>query len=120
MRMTHIVLLGDSIFDNSRYTEGGPDVISQLRRIVVVLCAMQNSFHLFAPDGIHGYQLDNRRSGSPSLFSTYEMAYVAMLPAGNGIGTESYRCTVKSVPGCSKPAFLLGLGLGRGIVFTVA
>jgi|ERR1700680_4258757 len=34
--MAHIVLLGDSIFDNSRYTEGGPDVISQVRQILPV------------------------------------------------------------------------------------
>ena len=32
--MAHIVLLGDSIFDNLAYTEGGPDVISQLRDIL--------------------------------------------------------------------------------------
>jgi hypothetical protein len=32
--MAHIVLLGDSIFDNSRYTEGGPDVISQGRQLL--------------------------------------------------------------------------------------
>jgi len=30
--MTHIVLLGDSIFDNAAYTGGAPDVVSQLRR----------------------------------------------------------------------------------------
>lgn len=30
--MPHVVLLGDSIFDNARYTRGGPDVISQVRR----------------------------------------------------------------------------------------
>lgn len=29
--MSHIVLLGDSIFDNLRYVPGGPDVIAQLR-----------------------------------------------------------------------------------------
>ncbi|WP_247895225.1 SGNH/GDSL hydrolase family protein [Azospirillum brasilense] len=29
--MPHIVLLGDSIFDNSAYVEGGPDVAAQLR-----------------------------------------------------------------------------------------
>jgi lysophospholipase L1-like esterase len=28
--MTHIVLLGDSVFDNAAYVRGGPDVISQL------------------------------------------------------------------------------------------
>ena len=32
--MTHIVLLGDSIFDNSRYTAGGPDVVSQVRQFL--------------------------------------------------------------------------------------
>jgi GDSL-like lipase/acylhydrolase family protein len=29
--MPHLVLLGDSIFDNARYTGGGPDVVSQVR-----------------------------------------------------------------------------------------
>jgi hypothetical protein len=32
--MKHIVLLGDSIFDNGRYTMGGPDVISQVRQLL--------------------------------------------------------------------------------------
>jgi hypothetical protein len=32
--MTHIVLLGDSIFDNGRYTLGGPDVIAQVRSLL--------------------------------------------------------------------------------------
>jgi hypothetical protein len=32
--MIHIVLLGDSIFDNGRYTMGGPDVISQVRQLL--------------------------------------------------------------------------------------
>ncbi len=31
--MTHIVLLGDSIFDNAAYVAGGPDVVRQLREI---------------------------------------------------------------------------------------
>jgi hypothetical protein len=30
----HVVLLGDSIFDNGAYTSGGPDVVSHLRRLV--------------------------------------------------------------------------------------
>jgi lysophospholipase L1-like esterase len=29
--MTHIVLLGDSVFDNASYVSGGPDVVRQLR-----------------------------------------------------------------------------------------
>lgn len=32
--MPHVVLLGDSIFDNGAYTRGGPDVITQLRAIL--------------------------------------------------------------------------------------
>jgi len=34
--MAHIVLLGDSIFDNSRYTRGGPDIVSQVRQLLPV------------------------------------------------------------------------------------
>ena len=29
--MGHVVLLGDSIFDNERYVPGGPDVVGHLR-----------------------------------------------------------------------------------------
>jgi len=32
--MKHIVLLGDSIFDNAAYVNGGPDVIKQLRSLL--------------------------------------------------------------------------------------
>jgi hypothetical protein len=32
--MRNIVLLGDSVFDNGAYVEGGPDVVDQLRSIV--------------------------------------------------------------------------------------
>ena|SRR5436305_454198 len=32
--MPHLILLGDSIFDNLRYTDGGPDVISQVQQIL--------------------------------------------------------------------------------------
>ena len=28
--MSHLILLGDSIFDNAAYTEDGPDVVTQL------------------------------------------------------------------------------------------
>src|SRR4051812_49212957 len=30
--MGHVVLLGDSIFDNARYVPGGPSVVEHLRR----------------------------------------------------------------------------------------
>ena len=32
--MAHIILLGDSIFDNGVYVPGGPDVVEQLRRVL--------------------------------------------------------------------------------------
>jgi len=32
--MTHVVLLGDSVFDNGAYVAGGPDVLAQLREIL--------------------------------------------------------------------------------------
>jgi lysophospholipase L1-like esterase len=32
--MSHVVLLGDSIFDNGAYVRGGPDVIRQLRDVL--------------------------------------------------------------------------------------
>lgn len=32
--MPHLILLGDSIFDNAAYTEGGPDVVTQLNDLL--------------------------------------------------------------------------------------
>jgi hypothetical protein len=32
--MPHVVLIGDSIFDNAAYTQGGPDVVSQVRGLL--------------------------------------------------------------------------------------
>ncbi len=34
MSRSHVVLLGDSIFDNGAYTSGGPDIVSQLRPLL--------------------------------------------------------------------------------------
>jgi GDSL-like Lipase/Acylhydrolase family len=46
--MPHIVLLGDSVFDNGAYVSGGPDVVRQLRSIMgnevqVTLAAVDGS-----------------------------------------------------------------------------
>lgn len=46
--MPHVVLLGDSIFDNAAYVDGGPDVITQLRRLLpagwhATLCALDGA-----------------------------------------------------------------------------
>jgi hypothetical protein len=32
--MSHLILLGDSIFDNAAYTDGGPDVVTQLNEVL--------------------------------------------------------------------------------------
>ena len=55
MGMPHLVLLGDSIFDNAHYTSGGPDVASQVRRLLpsawdVSLLAVDGSTTLNIPD----------------------------------------------------------------------
>ena len=44
----HVVLLGDSIFDNSSYTRGEPDVVSHLRKVLpaharATLCAVDGA-----------------------------------------------------------------------------
>ena len=46
--MSHLILLGDSIFDNGAYTEGGPDVVTQLRGLLpagwsATLCAVDGA-----------------------------------------------------------------------------
>jgi hypothetical protein len=63
---SHIVLLGDSIFDNRAYTGGAPDVVGHLREILspawrATLCAVDGStaadlsaqFGGVPPDGSH-------------------------------------------------------------------
>ena len=46
--MPHVVLLGDSIFDNAAYVGGGPDVVAQLRPVLpagwsATLCAVDGA-----------------------------------------------------------------------------
>ena len=53
--MPHIILLGDSIFDNAAYTSGGPDVISQVQSLLpagwrATLLAVDGSTTLEVPD----------------------------------------------------------------------
>ena len=48
LTMGHVVLLGDSIFDNKAYTSGGPDVVTQLQGILpsgwrATLCAIDGA-----------------------------------------------------------------------------
>ena len=52
--MNHVVLLGDSIFDNAAYVNGAPDVVQQLRAILpegwqATLCAVDGSMTINVP-----------------------------------------------------------------------
>lgn len=64
--MTHIVLLGDSIFDNAAYVAGAPDVVRQLRGILptgwratlnaldgAVIADVPQQLHKLARDATH-------------------------------------------------------------------
>jgi hypothetical protein len=55
--MPHLVLLGDSIFDNAHYTSGGPDVVSQVRGLLppgwaASLLAVDGSMTANIPDQV--------------------------------------------------------------------
>jgi hypothetical protein len=59
---SHVVLLGDSIFDNAAYTQGAPDVVTHLRRLLppgwrATLCAV---------DGATSRDLASQLKGVPS------------------------------------------------------
>jgi len=61
--MAHLVLLGDSIFDNARYTEGGPAVIMQVRELLPAawrasLLAIDGARAEHVPDQLQRLPLD--------------------------------------------------------------
>jgi len=60
--VSHIVLLGDSILDNRAYTEGGPDVVSQVREL------LPHGSHatLFAIDGSTAEDIPSQVQRIPS------------------------------------------------------
>jgi lysophospholipase L1-like esterase len=57
--MVHVVLLGDSVFDNSAYVGGGPDVITHLRRQVPD--GWQASLRAFDGSTVEGVQRQLQR-----------------------------------------------------------
>jgi hypothetical protein len=63
MNVTHIVLLGDSIFDNAAYTDGEPDVVNHLRDLLppgakATLLAVDGSLAAAVPDQLNGLPRD--------------------------------------------------------------
>jgi hypothetical protein len=51
--MSHVILLGDSVFDNGAYTEGGPDVVAQLRGLLPA----SSKASLLAVDGAQAHEV---------------------------------------------------------------
>ncbi len=60
--MTHLVLLGDSIFDNAAYTAGGPDVVTQVRAQLPPGWTAT----LVAVDGSQAVDVDTQLAGLPT------------------------------------------------------
>jgi hypothetical protein len=72
--MAHIVLLGDSIFDNARYTFGEPDVISQVRQLLPANWRAT----LLAVDGSTTENISSQLKGLPS-----DASHLALSVGGN-------------------------------------
>ena len=60
--MSHIVLLGDSIFDNRVYTNGGPDVVIQVQELL----PHDSHATLLAVDGSTSVDIPSQVQGIPS------------------------------------------------------
>ena len=72
--MAHVVLLGDSIFDNAHYTQGGPDVICQVRKILPAGWAAS----LLAVDGATTEDLPSQLSRLPA-----DVSHLVLSVGGN-------------------------------------
>ena len=122
--MPHIILLGDSIFDNASYTRGGPDVIAQVRQLLpqgwkASLLAVDGSVTLNVPAQLEHLPQDASHlvlsvGGNDALMksdilntpvrSTAEA--LALWAEVAGIFEENYRTTVEA---CLRPKLPLGL-----------
>lgn len=80
--MPHLVLLGDSIFDNALYTSGGPDVVSQ----VCNLLPSGWSASLLAVDGSTTVNIPDQVQRLPK-----NCTYLVLSVGGNNALTEASR-----------------------------
>jgi hypothetical protein len=72
MSTRHVVLLGDSTFDNAAYTDGGPDVASQLRQ------RLGDRVTLLAVDGAVTWDVPRQLEGLPE-----DATHLALSVGGN-------------------------------------
>jgi hypothetical protein len=96
----HVVLLGDSIFDNAAYVDGGPDVVSQLRE---ELPGWKCSLRAVDGDVISG--VTRQLGGLPS-----DATYLVVSVGGND--ALGYAPLLQEHPASVAEAFLL-LGAAR-------
>jgi len=78
--MPHLVLLGDSIFDNGAYTNGGPDVVSQVRQMLLPGWTAS----LSAVDGAMTGDIPEQISGLPK-----EASHLVLSVGGNNALLEA-------------------------------
>jgi hypothetical protein len=100
----HIVLLGDSVFDNGFYTNGGPDVISQVRELL----PEGSSVSLLAVDGSTTEVIPSQMERTPAD-ATHLVLSVGGNDAIKSLGVvdgfeEDYRSAVAA---CLKPGLPL-------------
>ena len=72
----HVVLFGDSIFDNAEYIDGGPDVAMQLQNLL----EPDDRVTLKAVDGSVSEQVEGQLAGCPS-----DATHVIISSGGNDI-----------------------------------
>ena len=80
--MSHLVLLGDSVFDNAHYTSGGPDVVSQVRSII----PSGWDASLLAVDGSTTLNISDQMQHLPK-----ECTHLVLSVGGNNALTEASR-----------------------------
>lgn len=120
--MSHVILLGDSIFDNARYVPGGPAVIDQLRESLprdwkATLLAIDGSVTTDVPRQLLQLPTDathlvvsvggNDALGSSSLVRDFDRSAGAVLldlADAQAEFTRDYRTMLRAVVAIGKPA----------------
>jgi len=100
--MPHLVLLGDSIFDNAAYTSGGPDVVSQVRRFL----PSEWGASLLAIDGSTTDNVAGQVQGMPK-----EASHLVLSVGGNNALMQASKLGISffGIPGTSSAKALESL-----------
>lgn len=93
--MPHLVLLGDSIFDNAEYTNGGPEVVSQVR----CLLPPEWTASLLAVDGSMTGDIPNQLQHLPN-----DCTHLVLSVGGNNALGEASRLGISFFGMTDEPA----------------